>query len=226
VIHLAIAHHLSHQFHRLVGHAETQRREARGKSCHAQHAHRIFHEGRRHMTQHARLDIAHAIERIGERAVLVLGNRVDGEVAPRQILLQRHRRIGLEHEAVIAAPTLALGTRQRVFLTRARVKEHRKVLAHRLVAQRQQLLRIGPDHHMIAIDHRPPKQPVTHRSANEMNLHAGILPRGVAWHHGRGGWVRVLASVPTAGKRACARRISRRRHAPWSSPGRLFPHLG
>ncbi len=84
--------------------------------------------------------------------------------------------IGLEHEAVIAAPALALGARQRVFLARVGMQEHRKVLAHRLVAQRQQLLRQRADHHVVAVDHRAVQQFVADRAADQIDLHGGILP--------------------------------------------------
>ena len=97
---------------------EAERREARQEARAAQDAHRVLGEGRRDVAQHARLEVARAAEGIDQRAVLVLGDRVDGEVAPLEVLFQRHRRIGVEGEAVVAGRGLALGARQRVFLAR------------------------------------------------------------------------------------------------------------
>ena len=57
-----------------------------------------------------------------------------GEIAPRQVLLQRDVGLGVEGEAVIAPCRLALGARQRVFLARLRMQEYREVLAHGQVA--------------------------------------------------------------------------------------------
>jgi len=45
---------------------------------------------------------------IDERAVLVLRHRVDGQVAPPQVLFERHRRRKLRGEAAVARAYLAL----------------------------------------------------------------------------------------------------------------------
>src|SRR3546814_7912370 len=90
------------------------------------------------MPQHARLEIAHAAEWINQCAMLVLGNRIDGEIAATQIVFKRDIGAGVEGKALIAAPGLALGTRQRVLFSCLRIEEDREILADRLVAERSE----------------------------------------------------------------------------------------
>jgi ABC-type uncharacterized transport system YnjBCD ATPase subunit len=176
MVHLAVAHHLAHQRHGLLGDTKAQWREARGEARHPQQPHGILHERRRHVAQHARLEVAHAAVGVDQRAVFVLGDRVDGEVAPRQVLLQRHIRIGLEGEAVVAVAGLALGARQRVLLAGIRMQEHREILADRPVAAGEQLIRRGADHDVVVVDHRPSQQFVADRAADQIDAHGRILP--------------------------------------------------
>jgi hypothetical protein len=121
---LAIGHHALHQRHRLGRDAEVV--EARRKTCHAQQPHRVFDKGVGHMPQHTLLQVALAAVGVDQRAVFVARHRVDGEVAARQVLFQRHVGAGVEGEAVVAAAALAFGARQRHFLARVRVQEDRK----------------------------------------------------------------------------------------------------
>ena len=83
--HLAGGDHVAHQRHRFRRDGEAERREARHEARRAQHAQRILGEGRADVAQHARFEVARAAERIDERAVVVLRDRVDGEVAPLQV---------------------------------------------------------------------------------------------------------------------------------------------
>ena len=88
-----------------------------------------------------------------------------------QVLLQGNVRLGVESEAGIAAPGFALGACQGVFLMRFGVQEHRKILAHRLIARRKHGPRIGANHHPIAVFYFPPQQGIAHRAAHQINLH-------------------------------------------------------
>ncbi|MCW0425708.1 hypothetical protein NB713_003651 [Xanthomonas sacchari] len=127
--------HRAHQVHGLGRDDESQRRQPRHEPRRAQHPQRILGEGRANVAQHPLLEIARAAIRIDQTPIgLVAGDGVDGEVAPLQILFQRHRRVGLHLEAVVAAPGLALGARQRVLLAAARMQEYREIAAHLLVA--------------------------------------------------------------------------------------------
>ena len=63
-----------------------------------------------------RLEIAPAAEGIDEGAVRRLRDGVDGQVAPREILLERDFGPEFDREAAIARRTLALEARQRIFL--------------------------------------------------------------------------------------------------------------
>ncbi len=171
MIDFAVVDHALHQRQRLVGDAKTERRIARGEARDAQHAHRILGERGRNMAQHACLEIARAAERIDQAALVVLGHRVDRQIAAFEILLERHRRIGREHEAVIAAPALALGARERVFLARLRMQEHREIAADRAKAEARHRLRRRADDDIVAIDDIPAEQLVADGAADEVGLH-------------------------------------------------------
>jgi hypothetical protein len=106
--------HLAHQGHGFRRHREIG--EARGEARHAQDAHRVLGEGRRHMPHHARGEVGAAAVGIDQRAAFILGNGVDGQVAAQQVVFQRHLGCGMHHEAGVARRRLALGARQRVFL--------------------------------------------------------------------------------------------------------------
>ena len=128
------------------------------------------------MTEHASLDVARAAVRIDERAIVGLRDRIDREVAPLQILFQRHRRIGIDDEAAIATPALALGPRQRVLLAGIGMQEHGEVATHGLEASRFHPGLGGADHHPVAIAGRQAQQPVAYRAADEIGLHAAMMP--------------------------------------------------
>ncbi len=130
------------------------------------------------MTQYAIAQIARAVERIDQRAVLVFGDGVDGQIAAAQIVFERHARFGVEGETVIAAPGFAFGARQRIFLARLRMQEHREILAHRFEVQREELLRRGADDHVVAILHGNAEQTIAHRAADQIGLHARIMRSG------------------------------------------------
>ena len=157
MIHFAACYHLPHQGQGFVGDAEPPRRVTRGEPSDAQHAYRVFGESGRNVSQHSCGEIALAAERVDDRAMLVLGHRVDGEIATLQILRQCHRWISMKRERVITAPGLALGSRQRVFLAGLRVQEDREILADRAIAEHTHLFRRRTNHHEIAISDANPE---------------------------------------------------------------------
>ena len=63
---LAVFRHLAHEVQRLRGDGEG---EARSEARHAQYAHRVFRERGAHVSQHAGLEIARAVERIDDAAL-------------------------------------------------------------------------------------------------------------------------------------------------------------
>ena len=128
------------------------------------------------MPQHARRDIARAAVGIDERAVVALGNGVDGEVAPQQVFFQRYRRVGIDDEPAIAAATLALRARKRMLFARVRMQEYREVASHRLEAEVFHLRLRRTHHHPVPVAGRQAEQPVAHRAADEIGLHAGMMP--------------------------------------------------
>ncbi|MCY1447246.1 hypothetical protein D9M71_638560 [compost metagenome] len=80
------------------------------------------------------IQIVPALVGVVDRARLILGHRIDGEVATDQVLFQGYVGAGVKSEPAVASPTLALGARQGVFLTGFRVQEHRKIGTHRPIA--------------------------------------------------------------------------------------------
>ena len=185
VIHLAVLHHVAHQLQGLWRDAEVG--EARAQPRHAQDAHRVLAEGVGHMAQHPGLEVAlplvgvdQLVElevegAVGADAVRGDGDRVDREVAPCQVLLERHVGRGVHDKAVVAARGLALGPRQRVLFARARVQEHREVATHGQETLGHHLLGRGPHHDPVAILHRQAEQAVAHRAADHVNLHRASL---------------------------------------------------
>ncbi len=113
----------------LLVHGEAQRGEARGEARHAQDAYRIFAERRRHMAQHAGLEIRAAAVGIHQRAIRRLRDGIDGQVPPQQVLFQRDVRRELGDEAAVTRPGLALAPRQRMLGLRFRMQEHREIPA-------------------------------------------------------------------------------------------------
>ncbi len=97
-------------------HLETQAAIAGGETGDAQHAQWIFGEGRRDVTQQARLKIRAPAIGVDDLAIVVFGHGIDGQVAADQILFQGDVRCGVEGEATIAAPALAFGAGEGVFL--------------------------------------------------------------------------------------------------------------
>jgi hypothetical protein len=130
------------------------------------------------VAQHAVLDVTHAAIRIDQFAgLLVAGNGIEGEVAALQVLFQRHRRVGVDHEAAVAAAGLALGARQRMFLAGIRMQEYREVLAHGAESQCFHLRLGGADHHPVPVAGHQAQQRITNRATDEIDLHAHMMPR-------------------------------------------------
>ena len=123
------------------------------------------------MAQHAVLEIALAAERIDERAVPGLRHRVDGEIAPAQIVFQRHLGRRVHGEALVAAPAFPFRARERVFLVRLRMQEHGKVLADGLVAQALHLVGGRADDNVVAVLHGQAEQLIAHGAADDVGLH-------------------------------------------------------
>ena len=103
---LSVRHHLAHE---RFGFGRDVEPEARGEAREPEDAHRVLAEGRAHVTQQTCAQVIGAIERIDEVAVLVARDRVDREIAAREVLLERHVGRRVELEAVIAAAGLAAG---------------------------------------------------------------------------------------------------------------------
>ena len=165
-IDFARGHHRLHEHHRFRCDAKTERREPCRKTRHAQDAHRILDEGRRHVSQHACLEIGAAAVRVDQGAVGALRHRVDGEVASREILLERHARCEVGGEAAIAGCDLALETREGVFFVGLGVQENRKIAPDCAKAARLEILRRCADDDPVTFFDRASEQLVAYRAAD------------------------------------------------------------
>jgi hypothetical protein len=96
---------------------------------------------------------------------------VDRQVAPRKILFERDIGRRMDGEAAVAGRALAFGARQRVFLARLGMQEHREVAAHRQEALGHHLFGRGADHDPVAIAAGPAQQRIADRAADEKGLH-------------------------------------------------------
>ena len=176
-VRFAVFHHVAHQPHGFVRHRKAVPRR---KTRHAQNPHRVFGKCGRHMAQNPALQILLPAERVDNPPVLVLRHRIDGQIAPLQIFFQRHIRVGEHLKRRVAAPRFALGACQCVFLVALRMQEHGEILAHRLIALRQQLFRRRAHHHPVAVFHRQVQQSIAHRAADQINLHH-VFPLQEKW---------------------------------------------
>ena len=172
---LTVGHHLPHQRQRLGRQREGGK--ARCEARHAQQAHRVFDERFRHVAQHAGSQVALAAVRVHQMAVGTTRHGVDRQVAPRQVLLQRHLGAGVEDEAVVAPARLAFGACQRHLFVRLGVQEDREVAPHGLIAGGQQRLGRGAHGDPVAVGRRAAQQLVAHRAAHDEQLHGGAQPR-------------------------------------------------
>jgi hypothetical protein len=143
----------------------------RGKARHPQYAHRILDERRRHVPQAARLDVAGAAVRIDERTVGGSRHGVDGQIAAREVLLERHLRTELDAESAIARRGLALAPRERVLLVSFGMQEHREIASHGPIAEALELLAGAADDHPVALLDGQAEQPVPNSAADQIHLH-------------------------------------------------------
>jgi hypothetical protein len=100
-----------------------------------------------------------------------LRHRVDREVTPREVFLERDVGREARGEAVVAGTGLAFGARERVLIAALRVQEDRKVPADGTVTEREQVVRLGADDHIVAFGHGPPEQRVAHCAAHQVDFH-------------------------------------------------------
>ena len=122
--------HAAHERHRLGGHREF--REARRKARAPENAHRVLGKRFAHVPEHASSQISGAAVGVGEVPVRIHRDRVDREIAPTEVVFERHVGRGVKDEPVVAGRGFALRARERVLLMGLRVKEDRKVAAHGL----------------------------------------------------------------------------------------------
>ena len=160
--------HAAHQRQRLRRNGKT---EARRETRAAQDAHRVFGEGRADVAQNFGLQIIATLIRVDESTCIVDCHRIDGEVAARQVLLQRDIRCGMKLEARIAWRGLAFGAREGVLVVGLRMQKYREVAADRLETLVHQRFRRGTYNHEVTICDRQPEQFISHRAADAVDFH-------------------------------------------------------
>ena len=150
---------LNHRMHQglgFFGNAKAQMRIAGSKARHTQHAQRIFAKGGRDMAQQAQAKIVLPAVGVDDRAIGILGEGVDRQVAAQQIGFEGHVRGGIAGKTGIARAGFAFGACQGILLPALRMEEHGKVAAYLLVARVKHLLRGGAHHHPVSVFDRQP----------------------------------------------------------------------
>jgi len=109
-------------------------------------------------------------------ALLIDGQGVDREITPGQVVLERHRFVGLKDKPLIAPTGFALGSGQCVFGMVDGVQKHWKVFAHWHKTSGQQMLRSATHHQVVPVCTGLTQQGVSNRSADtEESRTAGQL---------------------------------------------------
>src|SRR5690606_19092889 len=143
----------------------------------AQHPYRVLGEGLGDVPQHLVPEIPASAERVDEPALGVARHRVDRDVPPREVLLDRDVGGRPELEAVVAGSGLALRAGERVLLAGFRVQEDGEILADLAKAEGLHLVRGRADDAPVALRHRQPHELVTYRPADKVHFHRAILSR-------------------------------------------------
>ncbi len=164
-------HHLLHQGQGFRRDDKTQPGPAGHETGCAQDAHRIFGKGVGDMAQDALVQIALAAVGIDQRALIIPGHGVDGEIAPGQILFQADVGCGQHDKTTVAAPGLALATRQGVFLVGLRVQKDGKILSHRAKALSLHGFWCNANHDEITITRGQAEQFIAYRTAHQIGFH-------------------------------------------------------
>jgi hypothetical protein len=84
------------------------------------------------MAQDAVPDVCNATERIHEITTRMPGNRVYGQVASSEVILDRDPRVRMELETVVAGRCLTFGAGERILFAGFRVQEDGEILANLL----------------------------------------------------------------------------------------------
>ena len=123
------------------------------------------------MAQHVGGDVALAAIGVGAVAVFVLGDGVDGQVAPGQVFFQRDVGRGMHGKAVVTPRGFALGARECVLFVGVGVQEDREVTPHGLVALRHQGLGRAAHHHPVAVRPSEAHQGISDCTADQVGFH-------------------------------------------------------
>jgi hypothetical protein len=154
------------------------------------------------VAQNTSLEVAAATVRIDDVAADIavfdrLRHRVDREVTPREVFLERDVRREARGEAVVAGTGLAFGPGERVLVAGLRMQEDGKVLADGTVTEREQVVGLGADDHVVAFGKGPSEQRVPHGAAHQVRFHCRIVAEFVSGRRCPG---RNPNPIPTPGK--------------------------
>ena len=158
----------AHELERLGRDIEAK---ARGESRNPQDSHGVFDKCGADVAKNAGAQILRAVVGVYEVSIGIARDRVDREIAPRKIVLQRHVGRAVELESVISAAALAFGAGERMLFVRFRVQENREIPADGPVTELDHFLGCGADHDVIAVFDRQIEQLVPDRASDLVNLH-------------------------------------------------------
>ena len=103
------------------------------------------------MAQQTILQIAQTVVRVDNLAVIILSQRINGQIATLKIIFQRDIRCGIASKTGVTGTGFPFGTCQRILFMRLRMQKHRKIAAYLLVARVEHLLWRTADHHPISV---------------------------------------------------------------------------
>jgi predicted aminopeptidase len=179
-IDFAIPDHFLHQGARLRRNREPTIAEAGREACYPQHADRVFDESFRDVAQDTSLQIIGATKRIDEFAGRTLRDGIDRQIAPAQILRERHVGGEAHSEPAIARRDLGFQARERVFLFSLGMQEDRELASHRKVPESLEILRARADDHPVTLARGNPEELIPNCAADQVDLHARMLTESFA----------------------------------------------
>lgn len=147
-------------------------RIAGGKTRHAQNTQRIFGKCGGNMAQQTMVQIALTAVGIDNVAIIILCQRIDGQVAAQQILLKRHIRRGIAGKSGVTKTGFSFGAGKRVLFVALWMEKHGKIAAYLLVTRVKHLCWRGANHHPIFVFDRQAQQGIANCTTDQITLHA------------------------------------------------------
>lgn len=125
------------------------------------------------MTQPPLQKVFRSSKRVVECPLLIDSHCIDGEVSACKVIFESNRRIGLEYKPMVAAPRLALGSREGKFLVCLGMKKYWEITAHGSKAGMGHGLWRGADDEKIQVTAGPIKERISNGTAHAKQADVG-----------------------------------------------------